>query len=159
MISWRKSLLAALLPLAVHVLSAQIVNQPSVGLELAKKIAARAEAEAAKSQWTVYVVVVDNGGNLVFLERMDGTQLGSLEVALGKAKTALKFKRPTKIFQDRVNGGGNDSVLSIPGVVAIDGGLPLMANGVLVGAIGVSGMKPEQDAVVAQAGASVMAQP
>jgi glc operon protein GlcG len=159
MLSWRKTLLAALLPILAQVLSAQIVNQPSVGLELAKKIAARAEAEAAKNQWTVYIVVVDDGANLVFLERMDGTQLGSLEVALGKAKTALKFKRPTKVFQDRVNGGGNDSVLSIPGVVAIDGGLPLMANGVLVGAIGVSGMKPEQDAVVAQAGASVMAAP
>jgi uncharacterized protein GlcG (DUF336 family) len=159
MISWRKVILAALLPVAAHVLSAQIVNKPSVGLELARKIAARAEAEAAKNQWTMYIVVVDEGGNLVFLERMDGAQLGSLEVALGKAKTALKFKRPTKSFQDRVNGGGNDAVLSIPGVIAIDGGLPLVANGVIVGAIGVSGMKPEQDAVVAQAGASVLAQP
>jgi len=159
MISWRKIILGALLPFAAHGLSAQIVNQPSVGLELARKIAARAEAEAAKNQWTMYIVVVDEGGNLVFLERMDGAQLGSLEVALGKAKTALKFKRPTKSFQDRVNGGGNDAVLSIPGVIAIDGGLPLVANGVIVGAIGVSGMKPEQDAVVAQAGASVVAHP
>jgi uncharacterized protein GlcG (DUF336 family) len=159
MISWRRIILAALLPIAVQVGSAQIVNRPSVGLELAKKIAARAEAEAAKNQWTMYIVVVDEGGNLVFLERMDGAQLGSLDVALGKAKTALKFKRPTKSFQDRVNGGGNDAVLSIPGVIAIDGGLPLTANGVIVGAVGVSGMKPEQDAVVAQAGASVLAQP
>jgi len=159
MISWRKILLAALLPVASSVLSAQIVNKPSVGLELAKKIAARAEAEAAKNQWTMFIVVVDDGGNLVFLERMDGAQLGSLDVAMGKAKTALRFKRPTKVFQDRINGGSNDATLTVPGIVAVDGGLPLIANGMIVGAIGVSGMKPDQDAVVAQAGASVMAQP
>lgn len=154
-----KILLSALLLVSARALPAQVLSKPAVGLELAKKIAARAEAEAAKNHWTMCIVVLDEGGNLVFLERMDGTQLGSLDVALGKAKTALKFKRPTKIFQDRVNAGGSDALLSVPGVVAIDGGLPLTVNGEVAGSIGVSGMKPEQDAVVAQAGAAELAHP
>src|ERR1700722_10874386 len=103
----RKLLLTALLPLAACGLSAQVLSRPTVGLELAKKIADRAEAEAAKNKWTMVIAVVDNGGNLVYLERMDGTQLGSIEVAQAKAKTALEFKRPTKSFEDQVAGGRN----------------------------------------------------
>jgi uncharacterized protein GlcG (DUF336 family) len=82
---------------------------------------------------------------------MDGTQLGSLEVAQAKARTALRFKRPTKSYQDAV-AGGNTAILSVPGVIAIEGGAPLMIDGVLVGAIGVSGMKPAEDGIVMQAG-------
>ena len=154
----RKFLLAALLPIAVCGLSAQVLSRPTVGLELAKKIADRAEAEAAKNKWTMVIVVVDNGGNLVYLERMDGTQLGSIEVAQAKAKTALEFKRPTKVFEDQVAGGRN-VVLSIHNVIAIDGGLPLVANGEIIGAIGVSDMKPDQDGVAAKAGTEVLGKP
>jgi glc operon protein GlcG len=139
-------------------LSAQLLPKNTISLELAKKIAARAESEAAKNKWTMVIAVVDDGGNLIYLERMDGTQLGSIEVAQEKAKTALKFKRPTKAFEDVV-AGGRTAVLSLPGVVAIEGGLPLMADGVIIGAIGVSGAKSSEDGVVAQAGATVLGAP
>jgi len=138
--------LAGLVALA----SAQPVTKSTVGLELAKKIAARAEAEAAKNKWTMVIVIVDDGGNLVYLERMDGTQLGSIEVAQAKARTALKFKRPTKAFEDVV-AGGRTAILSLPDVIAIEGGIPLVVNGAYLGAIGVSGMKSSEDGVVAQA--------
>lgn len=154
----RKLLLAALLPIAACGLSAQVLSRPTVGLELAKKIAARAEAEAAKNKWTMVIVVVDNGGNLVYLERMDGTQLGSIEVAQAKAKTALEFKRPSKAFEDQV-AGGRTAIVSIRNVIAIEGGLPLVANGEIIGAIGVSGMKSDQDGVVAKAGTEVLGTP
>ena len=154
----RKLLLAALLPLAACGLSAQVLSRPTVGLELAKKIADRAEAEAAKNKWTMVIVVVDSGGNLVYLERMDGTQLGSIEVAQAKAKTALEFKRPSKAFEDQV-AGGRTAIVSIRNVIAIEGGLPLVANGEIIGAIGVSGMKSDQDGVVAKAGTEVLGTP
>ena len=152
-------LLLAVAALAVPLsLPAQVIAKSTIGLELAKKIAARAESEAAKNKWTMVIAVVDDGGNLIYLERMDGTQLGSIDVAQEKARTALKFKRPTKAFEDVV-AGGRTAILSLPGVVAIEGGVPLLADGVIVGAIGVSGMKSAEDGVVAQAGAGAMSQP
>src|SRR5258707_14221654 len=92
---------------------AQVVAKTTVGLEIAKKIAAKAEAEAVKNKWTVVIAIVDDGGNLVYLEKMDGTQIGSIEVAQHKAVTALKFKRPTKAFEDVV-AGGRTAILSLP---------------------------------------------
>jgi glc operon protein GlcG len=148
---------AALAAAPLH-LSAQLLTKNTISLELAKKIAAGAENEAAKNKWTMVIAVVDDGGNLIYLERMDGTQLGSIEVAEGKARTALRFKRPTKAFEDAVL-GGRTVMMSLPGVVAVEGGLPLMADGKIIGAIGVSGMKSSEDGVAAQAGASVLAQP
>ena len=148
---------AALAAAPLH-LSAQLLTKNTVSLELAKKIAARAESEAVKNKWTMVIVVVDDGGNVIYLERMDGTQLGSIEVAQRKAKTALQFKRPTKAYEDMV-AGGRTAVLSIDNVIAIEGGLPLLSDGVVVGAIGVSGMKSNEDGIVAQAGAAVLAQP
>jgi glc operon protein GlcG len=150
--------LTVLLPLAAAGLSAQVLSRPTVGLELAKKIAARAEAEAAKNKWTMVIAVLDNGGNLIYLERMDGTQLGSIEVAQAKAKTALEFKRPTKSFEDQV-AGGRTAIVSMHNVIAIEGGLPLIVNDEIIGAIGVSGMKSTQDGVVAAAGALALTQP
>ncbi len=156
---WCKLLIAgSVLSFASHSLSAQVLTKTSVGLELAKKIAARAEAEAAKRKWTMVIAIVDDGGNLVYLERMDGTQLGSIEVAQDKAKTALWFKRPSKVFEDGVAGGRN-ALLSIRNVIAIEGGLPLIVDGAIVGAIGVSGMKSDQDGVIAQAGTTALGQP
>jgi glc operon protein GlcG len=130
--------------------AAESVSKPSISLEQAKSIAARAEAEAAKNKWTMVIAIVDEGGNLLFLERMDGTQLGSIDVAVEKAKTALRFKRPTKAFEDAV-AGGRAAILSLPGVIAIEGGIPLVVDGKYVGAIGVSGMKSNEDGVVAAA--------
>ena len=152
----RSCLIITFVALGVSFARAQVVTKSSVGLELAKKIAAKAEAKAMERKWTVVIVIVDDGGNLVYLEKMDGTQLGSIEVAEGKARTALRFKRPSKAFEDLV-AGGRTAILSLPGVVSIEGGLPLVVNGAYVGAIGVSGMKSNEDGEVAAAGLAELA--
>lgn len=140
----------AALTLGLVSLSAQIIQKPSVSLELAKKIAAKAEAKAAENKWTVVVAIVDEGGHLVYLSRMDGTQLGSIEVAQAKARTALQFKRPTKAFEDVVAGGRN-AIISLPNAILIEGGVPIVVDGAYVGAIGISGMKSSEDGVIAEA--------
>lgn len=128
---------------------------PSVTLAQARPLAAAAIAEATKSQWTVVVAIVDTGGNLVLLERMDNTQVGSIDVAMGKARTANNFKRSTKVFEEAVL-GGRTVVLSVPNVVPVEGGLPLIVGDKIVGAIGVSGATSAQDGVVAKAGADAL---
>jgi glc operon protein GlcG len=128
-----------------------------VTLENARKAAAPALAEAEKNHWNVAVAVVDTGGNLVYYEKMDNTQLGSANVAIEKARTAALFKRPTKAFQDTLAGGGDGlRVLSLKGVVAVEGGIPLVMDGKIVGAIGVSGATGAQDAQCAKTGADVL---
>jgi glc operon protein GlcG len=128
-----------------------------VSLENARKAAAPALAEAEKNHWNVAVAVVDTSGNLVYYEKMDNTQIGSASVAIDKARCAALFKRPTKAFQDTLAGGGDGlRVLSIKGVVAVEGGIPLVMDGKIVGAIGVSGATSAQDAQCAKAGADVL---
>jgi len=139
-------------------LHAQLATKKVLTLEAAKKIAAVAEAEAAKNKWTMVIAIVDDGGNLLFLERMDGTQLGSIEVATLKAKTSLRFKRPTKAFEDAVMKDGRSVVMTLPDVVTVEGGLPLVVDGVPIGAIGISGMTSAQDGVVAKAATDAFAQ-
>jgi glc operon protein GlcG len=129
---------------------AQLIDKKTVSLALAKKIAAAGEDEAAKNKLNAVIAVVDDGGNLVYLERMDGAQIGSIEIALQKAKTAIYFRRATKTYEDRVAGGTN-ALLSLPNVLPFEGGLPLMADGLFVGAVGVSGGNPQQDGIVAKA--------
>jgi glc operon protein GlcG len=146
------------LALAAFPLSAQVASKPALTLELAKKIAAKAEAEAAAKKWTVVVAIVDEGANLVYLSRMDGTQLGSIEVAQAKAKTSLRFKRPTKAFEDTVAGGRN-AILSLPDALLVEGGVPLVVNGAYIGAIGISGMKSSEDGIIAEAAVAVLNQP
>jgi glc operon protein GlcG len=136
-----------LLPFSVH---AQLGVKKTLTLEAAKKIAAVAEAEAIKNKWTMVVAIVDDGGNLVYLQRMDNTQIGSIEVAMKKAKSAISFKRPTKAFEDMVAQGKTD-ILGLPGAIAIEGGLPIIVDGQYIGAIGVSGGTRQQDGVVAKA--------
>ena len=145
--------LAALLAVLCSApLQAQLLSKKTVSLELAKKVAAAAEAEALKNNWTMVIVIVDEGANLVYLEKIDGTQLGSSDVALDKAKTALRFKRPTKVFEDMVLKDGRMVILALPeGTMPIEGGLPLIVDGVPIGAIGVSGGKSTEDGVVAKA--------
>jgi len=128
-----------------------------VNLETAKKIAAAAEAFASKNQWTVVIAIVDTGGNLVLLQRMDNTQIGSVDVAIGKARTANNFKRPTKAFEDVVAGGGAGlRVLSIEGAYLIEGGEPIISNGKIIGGMGVSGMSSTQDEEVVKAGLAAL---
>jgi glc operon protein GlcG len=131
--------------------SAQFVEKKTVSLALAKKMAAAAEAEATKNNWSMVITVVDDGGNIVYLGRMDGAQLGSIEVAEGKAHTALAFRRPSKAFQDLVD-QNQPHLTTLPHVTAVQGGLPIMLDGKVVGAIGVSGGSSAQDEQCAQAG-------
>jgi len=122
----------------------------------AKRIADAAEAEAARQNWNVAIAVLDDGGHLLLLHRMDGTQIGSVAVAQEKARTAVLFKRPSKAFEEAVL-GGRSVLLALPGATPIEGGLPLIHQGEVVGAIGVSGVLSSQDGVVALAGCSALA--
>lgn len=131
-------------------------GQP-ISLDAAKKIVAAAEAFAVGKQWTVAIAIVDTGGNLVLFERLENTQIGSTDVAIGKAKTANNFKRPTKAMEDAVAGGGVGlRMLAIPGVFPLEGGEPIVQNGKIIGAIGVSGMKSTEDAEVVKAGLATL---
>lgn len=138
---------------------AQMMPNPygaSVTLENAKKAAAPAVAEAKKNHWNVAVAIVDTSGNLVYYEKMDNTQLGSANVAIDKARTAALFKRPSKSFEDAAATPGGARVLSLRGATAIEGGIPIVMDGKIVGAIGVSGATSAQDAQCAKAGADVL---
>jgi len=144
-----------LLTIAVFVIfsnnsPAQLLTKKALTLEAAKKLAAITEAEAVKNKWTMVIAIVDDGGNLLFLERMDNAQIGSIEVAIQKAKTAIAFKRSTKSFEERALAGRN-VLLALPGVVPIEGGLPFVVDGLYIGAIGVSGGASDQDGVAAKA--------
>jgi uncharacterized protein GlcG (DUF336 family) len=136
---------------------AQLTDKKALTLEAAKKAAAAAEAEAAKNKWTVVIAIVDDGGHLVYLSRIDGTQTGSIDVAIRKARTAQAFKRPTKVFEDAI-AGGRTALLGLEGIVPLEGGVPIMVGGQMIGAVGVSGVTSQQDGVVAKAGADALAQ-
>jgi len=127
-----------------------------IDMAAAKKAMAAAEAEAVKNGWAVAIVIVDSGGNLVMLQRLDNAQLSSVRIAQQKARTAVEFRRPTKIFEDAVAGGGIGlRVLTFDASVA-EGGLPIVAGGKIIGAIGVSGVQSHQDGQIAQAGADAL---
>ncbi len=134
-----------------------MLTKLALSLADAKAIAAAATAEAQKQGWTVVVAIVDDGGHLMYLERLDGTQLASSTVAQEKARTALLFKRPSKALEDVVL-GGRTVMLGLPGATPIEGGLPLVKDGHLVGAIGVSGVQSFQDGIVAAAGVAALEQ-
>jgi len=160
----KKSLLISVLSLTLLVVwgwpaLAQMPNAYGlpITLENAKKVTAPAIAEASKNNWAMAVAILDIGGNLVYFEKMDGTQTGSVRVAIGKARSAVMFKRSTKVFQDAVAAGGDGlRLLRLEGAVPIEGGLPLVMDGKIVGAIGVSGATSAQDGVAAKAGADVL---
>ena len=129
----------------------------SISLEQAKKVIAAAEVEAKKNNWPVAIAVVDGSGFLVAFQRLDNTQLGSVEVALEKAKTSALFRRPTKVFEEMlVTGGAGLKVLKLPGALPIEGGLPIVKDGKIIGAIGVSGVKSSEDGQIATAGLEVL---
>ena len=143
-------------------MSQQQVAPPStpygapIPLEAAKKAMAAAEAEANKNNWGVAIAIVDSGGNLVMLQRLDNTQLSAVRIAEAKARTAVEFRRPTKVLEDAVAGGGAGLRVLTFGASVAEGGVPIVSRGRIVGGIGVSGVASHQDAQVAQAGADVL---
>ena len=119
---------------------------PAITLEQAKEVVAGAEAEAQQNNWPVVIAIVDTGGNLVMLQRLDNAQFGSLEVARQKAWSAAAFRRPTKVFEEAIAGGGAGlRILSLAGAAPLEGGIPIAVDGQIVGAIGVSGVTSQQD--------------
>ena len=130
---------------------------PTITVDQAKSVAAAAVAEAKKNQWTMAVAVVDTAGDLVYFEKMDNTQVGSIDVAIAKARSSARFKRPTKAFQDALAAGGEGwRIVTLEGAVAVEGGLPLIVGGKIIGAIGASGGAAQQDGVTAAAGAGTL---
>ena len=142
---------------AVAKLSHMLADKKALTIAVAKRIAAAAEQEAAKNDWNIFIAIVDDGGNLMYLERMDDSQLASQEVSIAKARTALLFKRPTKALEDAVT-GGRVVVMALANAVPVEGGLPLMAYGKIVGAIGISGVSSAQDGIIAKAGVAELEQ-
>jgi uncharacterized protein GlcG (DUF336 family) len=133
---------------------------PPVTLEHAKSVAGPALAEARRNNWTMAVAIVDTAGDLVYFEKMDSTQNGSVDVAIDKARSAARFKRPTKAFQDTLAAGGEGwRVLALRHAVPIEGGVPLIKDGRIVGAIGVSGGTSQQDGQCAVAGVAAPGAP
>ena len=130
---------------------------PTITADQAKTVAAAAVAEAKKNQWTMAVAIVDTAGDLVYFEKMDNTQVGSIDVAIAKARASARFKRPTKAFQDALAAGGEGwRILSLEGAVAVEGGVPLIVGGKIIGAIGASGGASQQDGMTAAAGAGTL---
>ena len=134
---------------------AQLADKKALTLGEAKKIMAAAQADAAKLNLTMAIAILDEGGHLLLFEKMDDTQTGSVNVAIGKARSAFLFKRPTKVFEDAVQGGRN-VILALDGALPIEGGLPLIVGGKVIGAIGVSGGTAAQDGAVGAAGVAVL---
>ena len=130
---------------------AQLVDKKTLSLYTAKTVAAAAQAEAQKRNATVVIAVVDDGGYLILLQRLDDTQVASSEVAIAKARTAAIFRRPSKVFEDQIR-NGRIATLALPGAAPLQGGLPLTYEGKVVGAIGVSGNSPQEDEDVAKIG-------
>jgi uncharacterized protein GlcG (DUF336 family) len=122
---------------------------------VAKQIGAAAEKHARENQWNVCIAIVDDGGHLIYFQRMDGTQTGSVLVSQRKAQTAISFKRPSKTFEEGVASGRN-ALLGLPGAVPLEGGIPLTVDGQMIGAIGVSGVTAQQDGMIAQAGVDAL---
>lgn len=158
-----RSSLRALVAVSLTALSfaaaAQTTPPPygqSISVEQAKKAMVAAEAEARKNNWQVVISIVDTGGHLVMLQRLDA-QNASVDIATGKARTAVNFRRPTKALEDSLAAGGSAlRILAVPGVTPLQGGLPIVVDGKIIGGIGVSGVLATQDEVVAKAGMDVL---
>jgi glc operon protein GlcG len=149
----RAAYLVGLSLLATALSQAQLADKKALTLQIARQVATAAEQAAAANHNHMFVLIVDDGGNLMYMERMDDAQLGSFNVALAKARSAVFFKRPTKMFEDAVIKNGYTPILKLPEAMPIEGGIPLMFDGHLLGAIGVSGGTPQEDGKAAQAGA------
>ena len=152
----RKLLLAVIVATLAAPVFAQLPNPygASINLENARKIAALSMVEANKNNWKMAIAIVDISGDLVYFEKIDGTQAASVQIAQDKARSAARFKRPTKALQDALAAGGAGlRLLALEGAVPVEGGLPIIMDGKIVGAIGASGGTSEQDGQTAKAGA------
>jgi uncharacterized protein GlcG (DUF336 family) len=154
-IAWIVGLSAVLGAMPLTPASAQAPVRPPYGtainLDTAKKIAAGAIAEARKNKWNVAIAIVDNHGMLVYYEMLDDTQTASAVIAVEKARTSATYRRPTKELEDNIAAGRN-AVLGLPGATPVEGGLPIVVDGKMIGAIGVSGVTSAQDGMIAKAG-------
>jgi uncharacterized protein GlcG (DUF336 family) len=135
--------------------AAQLQTKKTLTLSGAKHVAQAAEALAKENNWRVAIAVLDDGGHLLYFQRMDSVQLGSIEVALRKAESALKFRRPGKVFADDM--ASRPQVMVLPGAFPFEGGLPIVHEGEVIGSIGVSGVASNQDAMIAKAGLDALA--
>ncbi|WP_111672366.1 GlcG/HbpS family heme-binding protein [Algoriphagus litoralis] len=127
-------------------------QKPYLTLEDAERISAAAEAKAKAEGWNVVIAILDDGGHLISLKRMDGVQIGSIDVAQAKAKSAVYFKRPTKVFEEAMKSEGGSRISTLPHAVGVEGGLPIFKDGIIVGSIGISGVTSAQDGIIAEAG-------
>jgi glc operon protein GlcG len=152
----RQLILASAASLVALSVQAQVIEKKALSLEGAKQIAAVAEARAKAEGARVVIAVVDDGGSLLLLERLDDTQVASVNVGIDKARTAAIFRRPSKVFEDQVR-DGRVAALALHGAVPLQGGVPILVEGTVIGAIGVSGETPQQDEDIAKAGAAVAA--
>ena len=134
----------------------QLPTKRVLTLDAAKKMIAAAEAESTKNGWTVAVSVVDDGGNLIAFTRQDNAKLVAIDISMRKAKTAVFFQGPTKGLEEEVTKGGRTALLPIQDFMPLEGGIPIVVDGKVVGAIGVSGVSGEQDAQCARAGANAL---
>lgn len=132
-----------------------MAEKPLLTLEDAKRISAAAQAEAQRNDWRVVIAVVDDGGHLLYLQRSHDTQFGSIETAIQKAHAAVAFQRPTKVSEDAVL-SGRLIHLALPGVIPAEGGVPLQIEGVIVGGLGISGVRSSQDGQIAAAGVAAL---
>jgi glc operon protein GlcG len=132
-----------------------MATKPILTLEDAKRVAAAADTEAQANEWKVVIAVVDDGGHLLYLQRSHDTQFGSVETAIAKAHAAVAFQRPTKASEDAVL-SGRLIHLALPGVIPAEGGVPLIRDGLIVGGLGISGVRSFQDGQIAQAGANAL---
>lgn len=146
---------AAWLTVAATTRADELPTKKSLSLDVARQIAEAAEKHARANQWNVCIAIVDDGGHLVYFQRMDGTQTGSVVVSQRKAQTAIAFKRPTKVFEEGV-AGGRTALVALPGAVPLEGGIPLSVDGQMIGAIGISGVTAQQDGMIAQAGVDAL---
>lgn len=132
-----------------------MATKPVLTLEDARRMAAAAESEARTNEWKVVIAVVDDGGHLLYLQRSHDTQFGSVETAIAKAHAAIAFQRPTKASEDAVL-SGRLIHLALPGVIPAEGGVPLVRDGVIIGGLGISGVRSFQDGQIAQAGMNAL---
>ena len=154
----RQAALAALFAFTTFAAWAQMPSYgPSINLEQAKRAIAAGQAEARKNSWPMAIAILDTAGNLVAYEKMDDTQTASIQVAIDKGVSAAIYRRPTKVFEDIVaKGGAGLRVMNLRNASMVEGGLPIVLNGKVIGAIGVSGAASDQDGVVAKAGADAL---
>jgi uncharacterized protein GlcG (DUF336 family) len=134
--------------------AAELTTKKALNLEVAKAIAAAGEAHARANNWNVIITILDDGANMLYMQRMDGAQIGSIAVSLRKAQSAINYKRPSKFFADNI--AANPGFAMLPGSIANEGGIPIAVDGEIIGSIGVSGATAAQDGMVAQAGVDAL---